>query len=349
MQLSKLLLILSFALPACAQIAIGGAGVQIGAGSGMVSINGITGAFIFTGPGVSYNAGTQTFTFTGAGVVTSVGLAMPSAEFTVTNSPVTSAGTLTVTKANQTANLVFAGPCTGSATAPTFRALCAADIPVSTPSVFGVVRPDNSSITITDGVISSTGGSSAGTAGVVQMVGSTAGSFAQSHLLDSGGVDAFSQPVSAPSGSFGGGALPTQIILPYNTGYPPGVGAATSAVLAVSSVGVLEVSNAATAQSIICTALNASNVSGCQATGGGTFYWNGTLEASSKEAAGYVILSGGVYALTLPFSFTSSTTYGCAITDMTTDLAGSFSIASSSVVDIIGNATDHLYYDCKGY
>ena len=64
----------------------------------------------------------------GSGSVTSVGLSMP-AEFSVSGSPVTTSGTLTVTKANETAHTVFAGPSTGSPAAPTFRSLVAADIP----------------------------------------------------------------------------------------------------------------------------------------------------------------------------------------------------------------------------
>src|SRR6185437_3862706 len=65
---------------------------------------------------------------TGSGTVTSVGLSMP-AMFTITGSPITSSGTLTATLANQNANLVFAGPSSGSAAAPTFRALTPADLP----------------------------------------------------------------------------------------------------------------------------------------------------------------------------------------------------------------------------
>ena len=71
------------------------------------------------------------FSGTGTGTVTSVGLTMP-AEFTVAGSPVTSSGTLAVTKATQTANKVFASPATGAAAAPTFRALVAADLPAGT-------------------------------------------------------------------------------------------------------------------------------------------------------------------------------------------------------------------------
>ncbi|MBS1562362.1 MAG: hypothetical protein JSS89_12215 [Bacteroidetes bacterium] len=60
-------------------------------------------------------------------VVTSVALSAPSI-FSVSGSPVTGSGTLTFTLASQTANTVFAAP-DGSAGAPTFRALVAADIP----------------------------------------------------------------------------------------------------------------------------------------------------------------------------------------------------------------------------
>ena len=58
------------------------------------------------------------------GTVTSVGLSLPSI-FTVSNSPITTSGTLTATLANQTANTVFAS----SGGAPTFRSLEVGDIP----------------------------------------------------------------------------------------------------------------------------------------------------------------------------------------------------------------------------
>ncbi len=65
------------------------------------------------------------------GTVTSVGLSVPSALFTVTNSPVTSAGVLTLTLKTQVKNKVWAGPATGSDAAPTFRLLVAADLPAA--------------------------------------------------------------------------------------------------------------------------------------------------------------------------------------------------------------------------
>jgi hypothetical protein len=63
----------------------------------------------------------------GTGTVTSVALSMP-AEFGVTGSPITGAGTLAVASVNENANTVWAGPTTGAAAAPSFRALVAADI-----------------------------------------------------------------------------------------------------------------------------------------------------------------------------------------------------------------------------
>lgn len=77
----------------------------------------------------------------GAGTVTSVALTLPNI-FSVTGSPVTTSGTLAASLATQTANTVFAGPTTGSAAAPTFRALVAADL----PDLSGVYQP-----LITDG------------------------------------------------------------------------------------------------------------------------------------------------------------------------------------------------------
>jgi hypothetical protein len=70
------------------------------------------------------------------GSVTSVGLALP-AEFTISNSPVTSSGTLTGAWANATANYVFAGPTTGSPGTPSFRALVAADVPTLNQNTTG--------------------------------------------------------------------------------------------------------------------------------------------------------------------------------------------------------------------
>ena len=85
---------------------------------------------ITIGSGLTLDSGTGVLSNTGAGsgTVTSVGLAAP-AEFSISGSPVTTSGTLTLAKANQSANTVWAGPTGGGAAAPAFRALVAADIP----------------------------------------------------------------------------------------------------------------------------------------------------------------------------------------------------------------------------
>ncbi len=69
----------------------------------------------------------------GVGTVTSVALSAP-AEFNVTGSPVITAGTLTLAWANESSNFVLAGPTTGPASTPTFRALVPADIGTGTPA-----------------------------------------------------------------------------------------------------------------------------------------------------------------------------------------------------------------------
>lgn len=89
--------------------------------------------------------------------VTSVGLSDGSTTpiYTISGSPVTSSGTLTFTLATQAANLVFAGPTTGAATQPTFRALVVADLPTGIPNA----NLANSSLTVTAGTGLSGGGS----------------------------------------------------------------------------------------------------------------------------------------------------------------------------------------------
>jgi hypothetical protein len=65
---------------------------------------------------------------TAATGVTSVGLALPNI-FSVSGSPVTTTGSLTAALVNQDANVVLAGPVSGGAAVPSFRALVAGDIP----------------------------------------------------------------------------------------------------------------------------------------------------------------------------------------------------------------------------
>jgi hypothetical protein len=110
-------------------------GTTTNSATGTTHTHAITTAAVTNGSTNLVNGG-QVYTFVtgqgyGLGTVTSVGLSMP-AQFTVTNSPVISSGTLTASWNNQAQNTVLAGPASGVNAAPTFRALVAADIPSHT-------------------------------------------------------------------------------------------------------------------------------------------------------------------------------------------------------------------------
>ncbi len=130
----------------------------------------------------------------GGGSVTSVGLALPSI-FSVSGSPVTTAGTLTGTLATQTNNRVFAGPATGADAAPTFRALQAVDIPnIAESQVTNLVsdlagkQPVGNYITALTGDVSATGPGSVSS--TLATVNSTVGSFGSSSSVSSFTVNA---------------------------------------------------------------------------------------------------------------------------------------------------------------
>ena len=113
-------------------------GARAAAGTGTVfnlpSTNGALNNVLITD-----GAGNTSWTAAGGGTVSSVGLSMPGV-FTVTNSPVTSTGTLTVSLGTEAANLIWAGPSTGAASAPTFRSLVGADLPNPSASSLGGVQ-----------------------------------------------------------------------------------------------------------------------------------------------------------------------------------------------------------------
>jgi len=97
----------------------------------------------------------STFSSLGVGSVTSVALALPSI-MSVSGSPVTTTGTLTGTLTTQSVNTLFAGPSSGAAAAPTFRALTTADIPaLSYVTSVGLALP--SIMTVSGSPVTSSG------------------------------------------------------------------------------------------------------------------------------------------------------------------------------------------------
>jgi hypothetical protein len=96
------------------------------------TIDGASSLVLVSGAGILiFGDLTNYFTMRGTssgGTVTSVALTAPGI-FTVSGSPITGSGILALALANQSANLVWAGPTSGGAAAPTFRTLVANDLP----------------------------------------------------------------------------------------------------------------------------------------------------------------------------------------------------------------------------
>lgn len=131
----------------------GGTGLSSLTANNVILGNG-TGNVLFVAPGTSGNVLTSNgTTWTSAapatsGTVTSVALADGSTTpiYTISGSPVTTSGTLTLTLSTKAANLVFAGPTTGAAAQPTFRSLVAADLPAGTGTVTSVALADSTGL-----------------------------------------------------------------------------------------------------------------------------------------------------------------------------------------------------------
>jgi len=137
------------------------------------------------------------------GTVTSVAMTVPSF-LSVAGSPITTSGSLDVTLANQTANRIFAGPTTGVAAAPTFRALVSADMPASGAG----------SGTVTSVAQSFTGG-------LISVAGSpvtTSGTLALTVAGTSGGVPYFS---SASTWASSAALTANQLVLGGGAGAAP--------------------------------------------------------------------------------------------------------------------------------
>ena len=124
--------------------------------SGVSSLNTLTGAIILAaGTGITITPSGNTLTIAategGSGTVTSVALSTPGVFYTVSGSPITTSGTLTLNLVSQNANTVFAGPTTGVAAQPTFRSLVSADIPNNAANTTGtaanITATSNSTLT----------------------------------------------------------------------------------------------------------------------------------------------------------------------------------------------------------
>lgn len=153
----------------------------------------------------------------GSGTVTSVGLTLPNI-FSVTGSPVTTAGTIAASLAVQSANQVFAGPASGSAANPAFRALVSADIPAINLAASGnggvtgllpnanlvntTITVNGTPCTLGSSCTPSGGGGigGSGTTGFLPLF-TGASTVGNSHISDIAGTLTISAPLSVPSGA----------------------------------------------------------------------------------------------------------------------------------------------------
>lgn len=101
-----------------------------------IALTNVENGFVGSNLNDGYGAELSTTTCTNiqrpaTGSVTSVALTVPSF-LSVAGSPIVGAGTLAITLATESANAVLAGPTSGGAATPAFRALVAADLPNTT-------------------------------------------------------------------------------------------------------------------------------------------------------------------------------------------------------------------------
>jgi len=124
---------------------IGGVIVATGIGTPSTSTLTFPGNIVIDGTCTGCTAG-------GGGTVTSVGFSDASTTpiYSISGSPVTTSGTLTQTLSTQSANTVFAGPSSGSAAQPAFRALVAADVPTLNQNTTGNAATATSATTATN-------------------------------------------------------------------------------------------------------------------------------------------------------------------------------------------------------
>lgn len=218
-------------------------------------------------------------TASGAGTVTSVAMTVPSI-LSVSGSPINTSGTLAVTLASQSQNLVFASP-NGSSGTPTFRALVAGDLPNISGSLItsGTVAVANGGTGLTSGT---SGGVLAFTAsGTI----ASSAALAANQLVVGGGAGV----VPATVGSLG---TATTLLHGNAAGLP--TFAAVDLTADVS--GLLPVANGGTGI--------ASGTSG----GVLAFTASGTLASSSALTANAIVLGGGAGAAPSALGSLGSTT-----------------------------------------
>ena len=245
----------------------------------------------------SGGAGSPTWSTPAGGSVTSVGLSLPT-EFTVSNSPVTSAGTLTAVWKSETAKYFFAAPNAAAGT-PTFRLIVASDIPAlsyapqtsGTSILYGNGSGGFSNVTVGSGLSFVTGTLTAtGSGGTVTSVAAltlgTTGTDLSSTVANSTTTPVITLNVPTASAT-NRGALSSADWTTFNNKQPAGtyVTSVTGTAPVVSSGG--------TTPAISMAAASASVNGYLTSTDWSTFNSKGSGTVTSVTGTAPVVSSGG--------------------------------------------------------
>ena len=302
--------------------------------------------------------------------VTSIGVSVSVPSYmteSVSGSPVTTSGTITITLgfATETANYIFAGPTSGSAAAPTFRAMVTADLPTSGTWAFTGTMSGSYTMSGTEtvtGTLTSSGGTLSGswagnptfTGNVTldaKLIDGTGSAGTSGYVLSSTGTEV--KWIAAASGGGGGEIYKTANynaasgdsgnLVTFNTStftqtqLPQGVGSGTSSITLTTTPNVGDL--------LIVTVFQTGS-STVAVSGGGVISWtNVTGSPFSTDTGGwYMTIAYGVVGASpsksISFTGGSGPYYGMTVYDYSAP-AGT-PLVTSSTADSASSANNYV-------